>query len=179
MFSMILHPSVGASMKPAIPVHHSAASLDAKKQCGENSPDGYPMALINDAQIARRLIPDCYEELSTGRAEAQVVESAWISTRSLAVFVLSTQLGHTWQAIVPPDGRVLEIGGQMVARAEHREAIRDILALFDELSLKMEPVMALRRESEPLERDAARLIRNMKQVLLSSKLPGRCRLSKI
>ena len=104
----------------------------------------------------------------------------WVNARGLAVFVVDWQLGVIPQGpIRGPDGRSLQMSGQTMAQVSTEEAIQRILDVLDELCHDRGRVEDLQGRAEPLVRETIVLLGEIDQLLLTSKLPGRCRLTKV
>lgn len=108
-------------------------------------------------------------------------DASWVDANGLAVYVVERQLGVARHPPFPgSDGRSLTISSRStVVKAETQEAIQHIWALLDELSRERKTVEDLRRRAEPLEHQAASLLHDLNQLLFSSKLAGRCPLTKM
>jgi len=99
---------------------------------------------------------------------------------SLAAFIVDWQLGIVVQPLFPgPDKRQLEVCGVLRARAKYEDGIRRVVKILDELCATRETAARLRRRAEPLLGRAKYLVSELNELLESSKLPGRCRLTKV
>lgn len=108
---------------------------------------------------------------------------SWINAKGLAVFVIERQLGVTTQIpsiqFHPPNRFSVEMSGRTMAQAGTEEQIRRVIAALDELYFQRDKVDNLLRPAESLGLEARAMLTKLNQLLLSSKLPGRCALANV
>jgi len=107
-------------------------------------------------------------------------EKAWVDADLLAVLIVDLHLGlMVGPPLVGSDGRTLELNGRRLALADDRAAIRHLEEVLDDISRDRGTAEELVSGAQPLLQEATRLREEVNQLLLLSKLPGRCRYTKV
>ncbi len=128
---------------------------------------------LSDAIVERVTLPPL-------RHESALYDAEWVDVDGLAAFIVDWQLGIVVQ---PPfqgsDKQQLEVSGVLRARANDEAGIQRVIQCLDELCASTEVVAKLRRRADPLLARAKYLASELNELLESSKLPGRCRLTRV
>lgn len=104
----------------------------------------------------------------------------WVDVNRLAVFVLERQLGGTPHSPnIIPEPPSLQIASYTMARAQTTEQIQHIIGVLEDLYRDRAGTEEPRRRAERLEQHATDLLSEISRLLLSSKLKGRCRFTKV
>lgn len=158
--------------------HHYGGSI-RRLEAFEAEVDRYTARWLNYADHLSQAIVE-RAGLPPVKWDSANIDPSWVDANGLAVFVLERQLGVNPHPLFSgADRSTITISGQTVARAQSEEEIRPIYALLDDLSHDRLTVGDLRRGAKPLEQQAGLLLHEIKQLLLSSKLRGKCPLAKV
>lgn len=141
--------------------------------------DGYVGTALGHAAA---LVTAIAERSELPRFEGGPMEpgTSWINAKALAVFVLDSRFG-TPQAppFIRPDRRSIDVYSHTVVQAETEEELKRVLGVLEELVQDSQPAQELRQRAAPLARQAKRLLRELNELIHSSRLPGHCRFAKV
>jgi hypothetical protein len=107
-------------------------------------------------------------------------DTDWIDPDGLAVFVVNRQLGIAQQPpVLGRGGLSVEIGGVTMAQGRTEDPIQRVLKVLEELSGERERAQELLEQCEHSLPVAKFLFRELEELRISSRLPGRCRFARV